>query len=369
MKKDLLKILSLCALFLGTSMVFSSCDDDKEDDKVNPEPIIDPVETVKKMYILNEGIFKSNNSTLDLYLPDTKTFESKVYASQNAEVIGDTGQDLIVVGDKLFLSVFGSNYLAKLDSNGKLIEKYSFSQEEGQPRFLAFKDNSLYVSLYSGQIAKFDTASLDKPVAYVTVGNNPEQIAIKDNFLVVCNSQLDNVPDNRISIVDLSNFTLSKNIETSYGNFQSVAVVNDSVYVTYYTPTYSIEMLNVDINSGVVRPSGAATKMLEYNNNLYCANVATVYDENRNATTNTSFFVRNVNTGKDTPILDLSATPELATATVYLFDIDSDTHDLYIGTTDYKTNGTIYRFDKDGKLLDKFETSSISPSKAVFLVN
>jgi len=50
---------------------------------------------------------------------------------------------------------------------------------------------------------------------------------------------------------------------------------------------------------------------------------------------------------------------------VYLFDIDYASHDLYIGTTDYKTNGTIYRFDKDGKFIEKFETSSISPSKAV----
>ena len=361
--------LTLGALTLSTAIAFTSCGDDEED---KPEPIIDPVAT--KVFILNEGSWTANNSTLDLYHPyaEPTTLQKDVFATINGEKIGDTGQDLIAYGNRLYLSVWGSNYLAKLDNNGKVIEKYQFKADEGQPRSLAADGKYVYVSTYGGKVAKFDTTSIAAPVAFVEVGNNPEGIAVKGNYLVVCNSQQTgadgkSVPDNRISIVDLSTFTLAKHITSDvYGNYQNVAVVKDSVYITYYTPSYSVEMLNLDINKGTLTPTGAATKMIGTSEGeLFCANVATVYDENWNATTNTSFFVRNVNTGKDTPLLDLSATPELATATVYLFDIDYASHDLYIGTTDYKTNGTIYRFDKDGKLLDKFETSSISPSKAV----
>ncbi|MBR4326851.1 MAG: hypothetical protein IKP73_15135 [Bacteroidales bacterium] len=363
------KFFTLGALTLSTAIAFTSCGDDDED---KPEPIIDPVAT--KVFILNEGSWTDNNSTLDLYHPyaEPTTLQKDVFATINGEKIGDTGQDLIAYGNRLYLSVWGSNYLAKLDNNGKVIEKYQFKADEGQPRRLAADGKYVYVSTYGGKVAKFDTTSIAAPVAFVEVGNNPEGIAVKGNYLVVCNSQQTgadgkSVPDNRISIVDLSTFTLAKHITSDvYGNYQNVAVVKDSVYITYYTPSYSVEMLNLDINKGTLTPTGAATKMIgTYEGELFCANVATVYDENFNATTNTSFFVRDVTTGKDKTILDLSAAPELATATVYLFDIDYTSHDLYIGTTDYKTNGTIYHFDKDGKLLDKFETSSISPSKAV----
>ena len=363
------KFLTLGALTLSISVAFTSCGDDDED---KPEPVIEPLENT--VFILNEGSWKANNSTLDIYHPyaEPPVLEKDVFSAVNGEKIGDTGQDLIAYGGRLYLSVWGSNYLAKLDLQGKVIEKYQFKADEGQPRRLAFDDKYIYVSTYGGKVAKFDTTSIAAPVAFVEVGNNPEGIAVKGNYLIVCNSQQTgadgkSVPDNRISIVDLGTFTLAKHITSDvYGNYQNVAVVKDSVYITYYTPSYSVEMLNLDINKGTLTPTGAATKMIgTYEGELFCANVATVYDENFNATTNTSFFVRDVNTGKDKAILDLSAAPELATATVYLFDIDYTSHDLYIGTTDYKTNGTIYHFDKDGKLLDKFETSSISPSKAV----
>lgn len=363
------KFLTLGALTLSVSVAFTACsDDDDNDDKQVTDP------STRKAFILNEGSWNANNSTLDVYHPYSEpTFlEKDVFSTVNGEKIGDTGQDLIAYGDRLYLSVWGSNYLAKLDNNGKVIEKYQFKTDEGQPRHLAADGKFVYVSTYGGKVAKFDTTSISAPVAFAEVGNNPEGIAVKGNYLIVCNSQQTgsdgmSVSDNRVSIVDLSSFTLAKHITSEvYGNYQSVAVVKDSVYITYYTPSYSVEMLNLDINKGTLTPTGAATKMIGTSEGeLFCANVATVYDENWNATTNTSFFVRNVNTGKDTPLLDLSATPELATATVYLFDIDYASHDLYIGTTDYKTNGTIYRFDKNGKLLDKFETSSISPSKAV----
>ena len=359
MKKQFVKILSLCVLSAAT--IFVSCN--KDDDDVNPE-----VKIAKRVYILNEGSMSANNSSLDAYYPDSVTLcVKKVFAAANGQGIGDTGQDLIAYGNRLYVSVFGSNYLAKLDLNGKIVEKHEFTADEGQPRYLAAKDGFIYVSTYSDAVLKFDTTSIAASLGKVEVGSNPEGIAVAGNNLIVCNSQKNYVSDNRISVIDLTTFTLKKNVETAYGNFQSVAVVNDSVYITYYTPTYAIEMLNFDVESGAVKPSGAATKMVSLNGKLFCANVATVYDADWNSTTNTNFFVRDVKAGTDTEILDLSKTPELETATVYLFEIDPDNGDFYVGTTDYKTNGVIYRFGKDGKFIVKFETSGVNPNSAVFV--
>lgn len=361
MKKQFVKILSLSALLLSASLIFSSCDDDNDDDNSSSAG--------KRVYILNEGSWGANNSTLDVYYPNEteNQYQSKVYQNVNGEGIGDLGQDMVLYGNRIYLSVNGSSYLAKLDLNGKMIEKYNFTETDGQPRYLAVKDGFIYVSTYGNKVMKFDTASIATAKGEVVVGNNPEGIAVKGNYLIVCNSQKDYVNDTTISVVDLSTFTLKKNIATAYGNFQNVAVVGDSVYVTYYTPSYSIEMLNVDIESEIVKPSAAATKLISFDEKLYCANVATVYDADWNATTSTNFFVRDVKSGKNSEFLDLSSTPEIKTATVYLFEIDPDNGDFYVGTTDYKSNGTVYRFDKDGKFIVKFETSGINPNHVVFV--
>lgn len=362
MKKQFVKILSLSALLVSTSLIFSSCDkdDDDGDDKT--------VNSAKRVYILNEGKMGSNNATLDVYYPDGKNaYQSKIFAAANGQGLGDTGQDLIAYGDRLYVSVSGSNYLAKLDQKGKIVEQYSFTETEGSPRYLAAKDGFIYVSTWGNKVMKFDTAAIVAPKGSVEVGLNPEGIAVKGNDLIVCNSTEYPVNDSTISVIDLTTFSLKKSIKAQVGNFQRVAVVGDSVYITYYTPSYSIEMLNFDVESGIVKPSGSATNMVSFDDKLYCANSATVYDADWNATINTNFFVRDVKTGKDSEFLDLTSAPELKTATVYLFEIDPDNGDFYVGAADYVTNGTIYRFDKTGKFITKFETSSVNPSHAVFV--
>ncbi|MBR2199662.1 MAG: hypothetical protein IJ894_02795, partial [Bacteroidales bacterium] len=128
------KFLTLGALTLSISVAFTSCGDDDED---KPEPVIEPLENT--VFILNEGSWKANNSTLDIYHPyaEPPVLEKDVFSAVNGEKIGDTGQDLIAYGGRLYLSVWGSNYLAKLDLQGKVIEKYQFKADEGQPRRLA----------------------------------------------------------------------------------------------------------------------------------------------------------------------------------------------------------------------------------------
>ncbi|MBR6081432.1 MAG: hypothetical protein IKP62_00715, partial [Salinivirgaceae bacterium] len=114
MKKQFVKILSLCVL--GATTVFVSCDKNNDDEK--PE-----VKSEKRVYILNEGSWNGNNSTLDVYYPDGENaYQSKIFAAANGQGLGDTGQDLIAYGNRIYVSVWGSNYLAKLDTKGKIVE-------------------------------------------------------------------------------------------------------------------------------------------------------------------------------------------------------------------------------------------------------
>lgn len=363
MKKQFIKVLSLCAMFAVSATMFTSCDKDENE----PEPTIDPVFAPKGAYILNEGSYNGNNSALDFVDLDNK-LTGKVFATVNGEGLGDTGQDIVEYGGRIYVSVFGSNYIAKLDLNGKLVEKYTFTKAEGQPRYLACKDGNVYVSLYSGQVAKFDTTSIAKPVAFAKTGSLPEQMAVYGDLLLVTNSSnsASGISNDMVSVIDLKTFAPKQEFKL-VDNLQSIAVVSDSVYVTYYNADYSISMMNLDIKNTKAYGVRPATKIVSLGADLYCANSATVYDENWNATTETTFFKRDTKTGKDSDLLDLTGCDELKTATVYLFEVNPYNGDIYVGTSDYVTNGKMYRFGEDGKLIAKFETSSVSPNHMVFL--
>ena len=352
MNKRLLKTLTLSALFAMSATMFPSCGDDDDDEDTKP----DKPQATSMVFILNEGLMSKNNSCLDLYSPETKSLTAKIFATVNGENLGDTGQDLIGYGGRLYLSVNGSKYFAKLDQNGKLLEKYEFSEAEGEPRQVIANGQYVYVTLYSGNVARFDTTSLKNPTL-IQVGNNPEGLAIKGDQLLVCNSGWGS--DNRLSVIDMPTFTL---------NMHAVTVAGDSVYVTYYDESYAIRTLNVDLSKDIFFPTANATKMAFHGDLLYCANSVTEYDENWNSTTHTSFYVKNPKTGVvvNNKFIEDQYAKELESATVYLFEIDPINGNIYVGITDLQTNGTIYVFDMEGHFINKFETSGISPSHAVF---
>ena len=82
----------------------------------------------------------------------------------------------------------------------------------------------------------------------------------------------------------------------------------------------------------------------------------------------TTFFSYNIRTGQMDQTSFLKDIPEeLKTSTIYMIAVDDEYNgDIYISTTDYKTNGTIYRFKKDGTFVEKFDAGGISPNSAVF---
>ena len=358
MKK--VKFLALSALLLST-FTFQSCKDDDDNNNVAPE-----IPSAKKVFILNEGSWQKNNSSLDIYYPDgEKSYQSDVYSAQNGEKVGDTGQDLLYYGGKVYMSVFGSSYLAKMDSTGKVLQKYSFTATDGQPRYLAAKDGFLYVSTYSGRVAKFDTASIAAPAGFVEVGPHPEEMCVKDNNLYVVISGDYNVKyENKIAVVDLSSFTFKENIEI-LDDPTNILSFKDKLYVVYYSdPMAGTQaIIEVDPSSKSYKAMADGSKLATDGTNLYYIHSATDWSDYSNVKTVSTFHKY----GSSDNFLDLTSTPELSSSIVYLFDIDPDNGDFYIGTSDTQTSGIVYRFDKTGKYITKFETSGLNPNHAVFV--
>ena len=95
-----------------------------------------------KLFVLNEGNFQKNNSTLDFFRFSDGNYVSDAFGSMNPAVvqgIGDTGNDLALNEGKLWLVMNGSGYVHVLDA---FDETLIASIAVPDPRYIAF-DKSL----------------------------------------------------------------------------------------------------------------------------------------------------------------------------------------------------------------------------------
>ncbi len=351
MEKKSMKIRSLlfsvwCMLAIGLS--FTSCD--KDDDI----PLIDTGSKVTlpqtRAFILNEGSFKANNAGIAFYAPNKDgDFIADVYMIQNQKGLGDTGQDIIVYNNYMYVSVYGSKLLLKLNSAGVEVARLSFSKEDGGPRYLVAENGKIYVTLYSGQVAKVNPETM-KIEEYASVGKIPEGIAKDNNYFYIANGNSVATKDSTMTLIDKKTFKVAKTIVVAE-NPQKVVLSEGQVFVQGYGSNFTYPVQKVDIAQGTVTTVAKATKLCEYNGTIYMVYGDT--DWTTYKTTNT-FSSYNVKTGTLNKSNFLTNMPEeLVNASVYL--------------TDYTTNGDIYRFDRNGKFIEKFESGGINPNKIVFL--
>ena len=97
------KSLYLSVIFgLILSAGFTSCSSDDSDYVDYSGSKVTLPKT--RAFVLNEGSYKGNNSTLEVFnfLQDT-ICNKAIYLSQNGTKIGDTGEDLITDGENLYM--------------------------------------------------------------------------------------------------------------------------------------------------------------------------------------------------------------------------------------------------------------------------
>lgn len=359
MKVKSLLFSVLCMLVVGLS--FTACSSD-DDDLIDDGSTLNLPKT--RAYFLNSGKMGSNNAGITFYAPNGDHDKvDDIYMTQNKKGLGDTGQDIIEYKDYIYVVLSGSKLLLKL--NSACVEQrkpLSFSEEDGNPRHIVEKDGKLYVTLYSGKVAKINSDDLTIE-GYVTVGKNPEEIVECDGYLYVVNSGWGT--GSTMTVIDAKTFSVTKTIDIAK-NPEGILESEGQIFVRAYGgayPDYTYAIQKVSF-SGDTATIAHATKMCEYNGTIYLVYGDTNWETYE--TTNT-FFSYNVKTGTINNSSFLTDMPsELVSKSVYMMETNPNNGDIYIGTSDYTTNGDIYRFDRTGKFIEKFESGGISPFGAVF---
>ena len=353
MEKNKLSFLAI------TLIVFIfSC---KKDD--TPTPVVPKVTT--GVYVLNQGLYGANNTTLTYYDFVSKTQTTDYFKFINGFGLGDTGSDFIVYGSKAYIVMNNSGYVAVMNGiTAGFMDTISFKNAgiNRGPENIAGGGNYVFVSSTDGTVAVIDTFTL-KIQKFITVGSNPAQMAVSGNNLYISNTGGFSASyDSTVSIIDMNTLTETGKITVGINPGSIAADNSGNLFVActgnYGSITPSLVKVSLSSNTVIKSVDSVVGTIRYYNNSLLT----------------TGGYLGAANVGILNPA-DLSAArPSFVVdgtsiQNPYGLDIDPATGDVYVGDAkDYVSSGQVYCFDKNGNKKFSFIVSpGISPIRTVLI--
>lgn len=352
--------LVLFLLVLAANLL--SC---RKEPKVTPEEVI-PVSDAdlsrkSSFYLLNEGNMDMNKASLDFFDHKKGIYRSNIFEYNNPEVtkgLGDVGNDLQVYGSKLYVVVNNSNKVEVLNARtGKRITQIDIPN----CRYITFHKGKAYVSSYqsrvgdansaNGYVARIDTSTLQIEQT-VTVGRQPEEMAVVGETLYVANSGGYNPLqyENTLSVIDINSFREIRKIEVAINLHRVKADQYGDLYVTSRGDSYDVpsKLYVIDTSTGTIKKvfDIAATNLCIDGDLAYIVGVQFSYPLQKNTISYALIDVKNESVVNTSFITDGT---EKNIVRPYGIAIDPGTKDIYLSDAkDFVTPGTLYCFDKSG---------------------
>ena len=373
MQKGLLynMLLRLGKCFFLFPLFFIACDDLEDKPSIVPESNGDVFETgTAEMYILSEGLFNQNNSSLARYSFNRQRCTNNYFSANNQRGLGDTANDIAIYGNKIYVVVSVSSTVEVIDfPTGKSIRQISLLRDNGssrQPRAIAFDKDKAYVCSYDGTVARIDTTSLEIE-EIVTVGRNAEDICVQNGKLYVSNSGgLDySGPgvDTTVSVIDITTFKETKKIEVGPNPGKILPGLEEAVYVvTRGTDIEAGDYHLVKIDS---RTDAVATtydeKVLSF---AIDGPIAYLYTHDYQ-TKDSVIKVFDLNAG--TVIRDNFITDGTAIQTPFSIQLNPFSGNIYITEAyNYTVKGDVLCFNQQGQLQYRLNDIGLNPNTVVF---
>lgn len=355
--------------FLLLACLFFACDDMHDFVPASDDDVANTSEVgTAEMYILSEGLFNLNNSSLARYTFKNNKSVTDYFLKVNRRGLGDTANDMAIYGAKLYIVVNVSNQIEVIDlPTGKSLKRIPVLSENGssrQPRYLAFHQNKAYVCSFDGTVARIDTASLSIE-AYANAGRNPDGICVQNNKLYVSNSGGLDQPnyDNTVSVIDIPAFRETKKITVGDNPGKILSDKYGNVYVAVrgnISGQVQNRLVKIDSQTDeVVQTLDKPVLNFAINNEF-----AYLYSYNY-TTKQSTFAVYNIVSGiteKENFISDgtLINTP-------YAININPYSGNVYITDAyDYKVKGDVLCFNQQGYLQFRISNIGINPNTIVF---
>lgn len=362
----------LCSLMVGMS--FTGCGDEFDKyQEFGPAP--EETAQQRLIYVLNEGLWGANNANISGFLfnklENELSSKGDLYLKENQKQMGDVANDIVEEDDKIYVVLNGSKYVAKLNARCKEEGRYTFFKDEGAPRCIDVEDDYAYVTQYGGQVTKLNVKDMTVDDIFYG-GDNLEGIVENNGKLYVANSyKVDGsgnyVYGKEVFVIDTKTMNLEKTINV-VDNPTKLYEIDDKIYLisqgNYADIAGALQVINTQNGTSRVIINDVTKITAGHDNLIY--GVRATYDSNWQLSN--SFFIYNPKADEvvETPFLK-DAPSSFSRDAIYLLEVDEEMGYIYVGVSDYTTNGTIYQFDKNGKLLRHFDSCGINPSAMIFM--
>ena len=355
----------LLLLLLAATPIFNACSDDDTD------PVVPSASEKERIVVVCEGLMGMNNSTVAVISDSVVT--NNWFGRINGTELGDTGNDIVMAGDTVMaIAVNGSNLIQYVGLSGCAI---GATEEIPNVRRMALGGKYLYATSYAndGYVAKIDLATY-AVVGTCNVGYEPEGIVYHDGLLYVCNTGGyaylgSHGYESTVSVVDAETMKEVKRIETGCVNLCGQVSANGKYMCVGASGDYYLEpaaTVVVDMESGDCKSFDfPATLSVAYGDKFYT--IGTSYDANWVPVVS-SHVISTTSLSAVEGLGEYAAAEESlseigAPYGAYVSPVDGT---LYIGDArDYKSNGFVYAFGKDGSEKGKWEIEGVNPGHII----
>jgi len=209
-----------------------STDDDQSNDEVE----------TRATFILCEGNFGSNNSSLWQISTELTTAAGNVFQSLTGTPLGDTGQSLTVDDNRLYIVMNGSNAVEVIERTDSILHYAGRIDLAGAgPREMVVQDSTGYVTCwYINAVLAVNLSTL-AVTDTIFVPGMPEDILAYEGVLYVA-LPLQTGWSNHDEVVRIDPVTSTITATYVVGNGpQQLAVFNNEIYVSrqWYDATYT----------------------------------------------------------------------------------------------------------------------------------
>lgn len=373
--------------FLPLLLVTTSCREDElvvptEYDIIMDSPRGDS--KVRGFYIVNEGNMGSNKCTLDYYDYFTGLYARNFYAEKNPNVIkelGDVGNDIGIYGSKMYVVVNCSHKVEVLNARtGVRLGQIDIPN----CRYVRFHRGKAYVSSYvgpvlidpnapKGAVFEVDTTSL-KVTNKVSVGYQPEEMEVVDDYMYVANSGGYRAPnyDNTVSVIQMVDFKQVQQIPVGINlhrlkkdKYKKLWVTSRGDYQTRPSRLY-VMAKKPGFNQMVVTDTlhVACSNMAIHGDSLYY--YATEWN-NYTASNTISYGIIDIRSKQVVSKNFITDGTERNITVPYGIAIHPETGDIFVtDAKNYVSSGTLYCFSPQGKKKWSVRTGDI-PAHIAFL--
>lgn len=322
------------------------------------------------VFIVNEGNFNYGGASLSYYQHDSKHLENEVFQRANAMRLGDVAQSMVVRDGVGWVVVNNSHIIFAIDT--ETFREVGRITDLPSPRYIAFvSDEKAYVSQIDSDriiIINPKTFSITGEILcpmttpYRT-GSTEQMVIVGDHLYVACWSyqkrilKIDTRTDEVVDFVDVGlqpkSIVKDRNDKlwvVSDGGYEGNVLGYESAKLYRLNPeNLAVEQIfELGLNtSGSATRSASRLKINEQGDTLYWIDGG-VWRMSIDAT----------ELPAEPFIKPLSGTQRCL---YYALGVAPDTEDIYVGDAiDYQQRSVIYRFSREGELLDSFTAGVIA---------